>query len=87
MTITQIRAFAAVCEENSVTRAAERLCIAQPAVSRLLKDMAKQCSFQLFENIGGKLNPTEKAMSLLDDVNDILLRIDALEKKNVGRRN
>ena len=84
MTITQMAAFAAVCEEGSVTKAAERLFIAQPGVSRLIKDLSKQCSFQLFESVGGKLKPTQKAYDLLADVKEILQRIDMLEKKMMG---
>lgn len=87
MTIRQMQVFAAVCKEGSVTKAAEQLYIAQPAASRALRDLSKQCDYPLFENVGGKLKPTEEALQLLDEINDVLYRISVIEEKLNGGNN
>ena len=39
MTIRHLKIFVAVCQTNSVTKAAEKLYISQPAVSLAIKEM------------------------------------------------
>lgn len=84
MTIQQMKAFMAVCREGSVTKASQKLMIAQPAVSRTIKDLQKQCNYQLFDLVGNKLRPTENALKILDDVIDVLKRIEYIESRLYG---
>lgn len=81
MTIRQMQAFAAVCQEGSATKAAKKLFTVQSAVSRALRDLSKQYDTQFFENVGGKLKPTDAALQLLDEVNEALRHISAIEDK------
>ena len=46
--LTDLRAFLAVSEERSFVRAAERLCTAQPALSRRIAKMEEALGLQLF---------------------------------------
>ena len=54
----------ALLEEKSVTRAAERLFIAQPAMSRVLQRLRHQLDDPLFTRTGNELVPTPKARNL-----------------------
>ena len=64
----QLEAFRAVMEAGSVTRAAIALHISQPAVSKLLASLARDCGFALFERSGNRLIPTAEAMLLSAEV-------------------
>jgi DNA-binding transcriptional LysR family regulator len=55
-----LRAFVAVAREGNVTRAAERLCLTQPAISLQLKRLADETGIELFRR-------TSKGMELTHD--------------------
>ncbi|MFA0521441.1 LysR family transcriptional regulator, partial [Vibrio sp. 10N.222.55.E8] len=48
MKLTQLNAFKAIVECQTVTAAAERLSLSQSAVSRLLANLEQRIGFQLF---------------------------------------
>jgi DNA-binding transcriptional LysR family regulator len=57
-------ALQALLEEKSVTRAAQRLFITQPAMSRVLQRLRQQLDDPLFTRTGNILVPTPKAEEL-----------------------
>ncbi len=59
MTIRHMRIFIAVYDELNMTRAAQRLHIAQPAVSRAIQEMERYYGVRLFERLGRGLCATE----------------------------
>lgn len=71
MNIRQIEAFHAVMETGSATRAAERLNISQPAISKLVKAFSDTCGFVLFHRKGGQLVPTREAQVLAGEVTKV----------------
>lgn len=71
MNIRQIEAFHAVMETGSATRAAERLNISQPAISKLVKAFSEHCGFVLFHRKGGQLVPTREAQILAGEVTKV----------------
>ena len=72
-------ALQALLEEKSVTRAAQRLFITQPAMSRVLQRLRQQLDDPLFTRTGNELIPTPKARDLelrlpgmLEDILDMV---------------
>lgn len=68
MYIRQLEAFKAVMSMGSVSRAAELLCVSQPAVSQLINQLELYCGFSLFERKGKRLHHTREAEALLVEV-------------------
>lgn len=55
MTIRHLKTFCAVCEEGSITRAAEKLCVAQPSVSQTISELERYYGVSLFDRVGRRL--------------------------------
>lgn len=64
MNINQLAIFHAVAEESSVTRAAERLHISQPAVSKQLRELEKSLGMALFHRLSKGVKLTEGGLLL-----------------------
>ncbi|WP_280846368.1 LysR family transcriptional regulator [Streptomyces sp. SAI-119] len=60
-----LRVFVAVAEEQSFTRAAERLSVAQPAVSHQIRSLEKELGEALFERSTRSIRLTEAGRVLL----------------------
>ncbi len=83
----QLEAFRATMQTGMVTRAADLLCITQPAVSRLLSDLEHAVGFQLFARVKGRLNPTLEAKLLYDEVERSFSGIEKIARFSEGIRN
>ena len=59
ITLRQLKVFSAVARHHSFTRAAEELCLTQPAVSMQVKQLEHQLDVSLFEQLGKKIYLTE----------------------------
>jgi DNA-binding transcriptional LysR family regulator len=76
MELRHLRYFVAVGEEQHYNRAALRLRVAQPALSRQIQDLEAEIGFKLFDRLprGVKLNAAGKC--LLEDARRILQQIN-----------
>ena len=81
MELRHLRYFVAVGEEQHYGRAAERLGIAQPALSRQIQDLEKELGFTLFDRLprGVKISAAgkcfmEDARRILHEVNEAAAR-------------
>lgn len=63
-----VEAIRAVMLTGSVTGAAERLYVTQPAVSNMLRDAEERLGFTLFERRSGRLVPNKSAVMLFDEI-------------------
>lgn len=79
MTLRHMQIFTAVCDCRSATAAAEKLGIAQPAVSRAVKELERHYGVRLFDRISHKLWITEEGKELLRFARRILSLFDAAE--------
>ncbi|MFJ6982773.1 MULTISPECIES: LysR family transcriptional regulator [unclassified Streptomyces] len=72
-----LRYFVAVAEERSFTRAAHRLGIAGPALSRAIRALEAEIGVRLFERTTRVVELTEPGATLLDQVRPALEAVDA----------
>ncbi|PWK59194.1 LysR family transcriptional regulator [Roseicyclus mahoneyensis] len=80
--IREYEVLRAVITSGSVTAAAHRLAISQPAVSRMLAQLEANVGVTLFERRGGRLRPTAEAIRLngkLDRLFDALAYLDGTD--------
>lgn len=79
VTLRQLRVFSAVARHLSFTRAAEELCLTQPAVSMQVKQLENQLDVPLFEHLGKKIFLTEMGKEVYHYSRSILQQIDELQ--------
>ncbi|NOK61492.1 MAG: LysR family transcriptional regulator [Chloroflexi bacterium AL-W] len=70
--------FEAVARYQHVSRAAEDLAIAQPALSKQIHDLERELGVALFKRVGRNVRLTEAGQALLIHVRTILSQIDIL---------
>ncbi len=79
MTLRHMRIFVAVCSENSITKAAGKLHIAQPAVSIAVKELEEYYDVKLFDRISKRLYLTDAGKKMLEYATHILSLFDDME--------
>lgn len=78
MEVQQVRAFLAVAEELHFGRAAERLHMAQPPVSRSIKQLEREVGAQLFERSTRKVTLTSVGAALVEPARETLAALDRM---------
>lgn len=79
MTLRHLRIFDTVCRHGSITKAADALFMAQPAVSLCIKEMERLCGMPLFERHARKLHLTPFGEEMLNYAQRILTIYDEME--------
>lgn len=80
MNLRQIESFKAVLETGTVTHAAARLRISQPAVSKLLQSFERNAGMVLFLRDKGRLTPTAEARLLYEEVDRVFQGVDRIRR-------
>ncbi|WP_313165888.1 LysR family transcriptional regulator [Sedimentibacter sp.] len=80
MKIRHLRIFKIVCEEESITKAAERLFMTQPAVSSAIGELESHLGVYLFDRISRRIYLNETGKLFLAKVIKLLELYDDLEK-------
>ena len=81
MNFAQLKAFQAVANNGSVTRAAQLLHVSQPSVSKHLKNLEEDYGIKLFERNAGAAELTDAGASLLRHANAILVHLEEAKKE------
>jgi DNA-binding transcriptional LysR family regulator len=77
--LKHLSTFVAVAEELNFHRAAERLMMAQPAVSRIIVELETRLGVKLLERTTRSVRLTESGRYLLQEAQGILSRIEIVE--------
>ncbi|QBQ13802.1 LysR family transcriptional regulator [Pseudomonas sp. SXM-1] len=76
--LRQLRAFVAIAEEGYITRAAERLGMQQPPLTRLLQSLEAELGVVLMERLPRGVRPTTAGLALLEEARHILASVDGV---------
>ncbi|WP_395610331.1 LysR family transcriptional regulator [Pseudomonas sp. B22129] len=76
--LRQLKAFVAIAEEGYITRAAERLGMQQPPLTRLLQSLEAELGVVLMERLPRGVRPTTAGLALLDEARGILAQVDGV---------
>ena len=86
MELRHIRYFKAVAEEKNFTRAAEKLAIAQPPLSRQIQDLEAELGTALVERSPHSVKLTEEGELFLQYASQILNLVDRSEEEVRNRK-
>jgi LysR family transcriptional regulator, nitrogen assimilation regulatory protein len=87
MDLRRLRTFVTVAELGTVSKAALRLRVGQPALSRQIADLQQELGLRLFDHVGRGLVLTAEGEQLLADCRRVMTDLDAVrERAEVLRR-
>ncbi|MGD9743333.1 MAG: LysR family transcriptional regulator [Dongiaceae bacterium] len=81
MDLKRLRTFIAIADQGTMSKAAARLHISQPALSRQIANLQEELGVDLFELVGRRLSLTGAGEELLAEVRDLLMRVEALGER------
>ena len=91
MDIRHLKIFITVVEENSITKAANKLLMAQPAISLAIKQMEEYYNVQLFIRFKQRIYLTntgrifyQKALKIIDDFNNLKINLKTEDNIKIG---
>lgn len=79
MTVRHLKVFVCVCKHSSITKAAEELFVAQPAISNTISEIEKHYNIILFNRINQRLHITEEGKLLLLKAKEVLSAFEEFE--------
>ncbi len=81
MDILKLRSFVMVARLGHLTRAAERLCLTQPAVTAHIKALEQALGIALFDRAPGKISLTRQGELLLPEAEHVLAVFEGFSAK------
>jgi DNA-binding transcriptional LysR family regulator len=81
MDLKHLRTFSTVAELGSVSKAALRLRVAQPALSRQIIDLEKELGLKLFDRIGRRLLLTREGDQLVENCRSVLGQVAGIAEQ------
>ena len=81
MELRQLRYFVAVAETGNISRAAQKIFLTQPALSRQVKALEDEIGLCLLERQAHSIRLTPAGEALLREARDLLQRADALPER------
>jgi DNA-binding transcriptional LysR family regulator len=81
MELRHLRYFVAVGEEENMSRAAVKLHVSQPALSKQVRDLEDEIGFSLLQRTAKSVRLTEAGRVFLDNARAVLRRADEAVKE------
>src|SRR2546428_10250085 len=81
MELRHLRYFVAVGEDQPYGRAAQRLRVAQPALSRQIQDLEEEIGFKLFDRLSRGVKISAAGKLFLEDARRILQQVDEATRR------
>ena len=81
MELRHLRYFVSVAEAASVSKAALRVHICQPALSRQIRDLETELGVRLFDRVGRRIQLTADGQDLLRQSRDVLAHAESLVER------
>ena len=78
MNITELRYLVAIRQWGSVSAAAKQLYVAQPNVSKALKNLEEEFGLRIFERSSTGMIPTEQGRQFIEQARKVLQEVDRL---------
>lgn len=78
MDIRQLKYFVAIVDSGSLSKAAERLCVAQPSLSQQVASLESELKSQLLLRSHQGVQPTEAGRALYQRARDVLRQIEQI---------
>ncbi|MEM5384955.1 LysR substrate-binding domain-containing protein [Paraburkholderia phymatum] len=78
MRLRHIEVFHAIMRTGSLSKAAELLCVSQPAVSKVLAHAERSAGLTLFNRVHGRLQPTREAELLFSETQKLQTSLDSI---------
>ncbi|MEM6943957.1 MAG: LysR family transcriptional regulator [Pseudomonadota bacterium] len=86
LTVRHLEVFNALMEAGSVSNAARRLNVTQPAVSVALANLERELGFRLFQRRRGFFAPTDEALLLHAEAERGLIALDQVRRRATAIR-
>ena len=85
MELRHLRYFVAVAEEQNISRAALKLHVSQPGISRQIHDLEDEIGFPLFVRKARTVRLSGAGKIFFDEARDVLQRVsDAKNRRQLG---
>ena len=81
MTFNDLRYIVVIAEENSITKAADKLYMTQPALSQYLKKVEKELGVLIFERTTTGVRPTAEGVQFLAFAKNVLNQEQDMKKQ------
>jgi DNA-binding transcriptional LysR family regulator len=86
MELRHLRYFLGVAEARSFSRAAARLNVTQPALSRQIRDLERELGIRLFDRTGRQVRLTPQGEDLLSRSRNALAEVEAIRDRARSRK-
>ena len=83
MELRHLRYFATVAEEQNITKAAARLHVSQPPLSRQIRDLEEELGVALLERSAKSVKLTEAGRVFLVEANAVLARAEQAPRDGI----
>jgi DNA-binding transcriptional LysR family regulator len=81
MTLNQLRVFAAVCRQSSITKASVALRISEPSVFQQVKSLETSLGVKLYRKVGRVIQLTREGRAVQGDIEEVLAKIEKLASR------